>query len=91
MSRLSPSVCRAARALIDWTQEDLARAAGVCRSTVREFEKGHHALQGASEAALVAALDIAGVELLAAGRHGPGVRLRRAPRPASPPAPAQRP
>jgi transcriptional regulator with XRE-family HTH domain len=73
---LLPATCRAARGLVDWTQADLARAAGVCRSTVREFEKGHHALQSASEAALVQALEAAGVELLRGGQGGPGVRLK---------------
>jgi DNA-binding XRE family transcriptional regulator len=32
--------CRAARAWLDWKQEELARAAGVSLSTVRDFEKG---------------------------------------------------
>lgn len=76
MTRLVPATCRAARALLDWTQEDLATAAGVCRSTVREFEKGHHALQRSSEEALVKALKSAGAELLPQSRHCLGVRLR---------------
>ncbi|QZO02466.1 helix-turn-helix domain-containing protein [Chenggangzhangella methanolivorans] len=32
--------CRAARALLDWTQEELANAANLSLSTVRDFEKG---------------------------------------------------
>lgn len=75
MDRLLPATCRAGRALLDWTQEDLAKAAGVCRSTIREFEKEHHALQRASEEAVVEALARAGVELIPSGHHGPGVRL----------------
>ena len=77
---LIPPTCRAARALVDWTQEDLANAAGVCRSTVREFERGHHALQQASASAIIAALRRAGVELLGPEGDGPGVRLLRRPR-----------
>lgn len=73
MKRLSPALCRAGRALVDWTQDDLAKAAGVGRSTVREFEKGHHCLQRASEEAIVNALHHGGVEIL---RDGLGVRLR---------------
>ncbi len=72
MPRLSPPICRAARALVAWTQEDLANAAGVCRSTVREFEKGHHTLQQANEEAISRALSKAGVELLSKGN---GVRF----------------
>lgn len=79
MTRLLPATCRAGRALVDWTQEDLAVAAGVCRSTIREFEKGHHALQRASEDAIVGALRAAGVELLDDfGQGGFGVRARPA-------------
>lgn len=80
MKRLSPALCRAGRALIDWTQDDLAKAAGVGRSTVRDFEKGHHCLQRASEEAIITALHNSGVEILAEGRGGPGVRLRSADR-----------
>lgn len=78
MSPLTPATCRAARALIDWTQEDLAQAAGLCRSTIREFEKGHHDLQRASARAIMDAFESAGVEILPPGRKGPGVRLRDA-------------
>jgi len=38
--KISPEQCRAARAWLDWSQEDLAEAANVSLSTVRDFEKG---------------------------------------------------
>ncbi|WP_315855070.1 helix-turn-helix transcriptional regulator [Chenggangzhangella methanolivorans] len=37
---ISMEQCRAARALLDWTQEELANAANLSLSTVRDFEKG---------------------------------------------------
>ncbi len=76
---LTPAQCRAARGLIDWTQEDLAEAAGVSRSTVRDFEKGRHDLNRVSAAQIRGALEAAGVILIPADALGPGVRLRRAP------------
>ncbi len=79
---LTPGQCRAARALLDWTQERLAAAAGLCRSTVRDFEKGRHDLHAASAQRIVGALWKAGVRLLPAGAEGPGVRLAAAPHPA---------
>lgn len=74
---LCPEQCRAARALLDWTQEQLAALAGVSRSTVRDFECHRHELQRGSEALMIAALERAGVRFLSGNREGPGVRLRR--------------
>jgi transcriptional regulator with XRE-family HTH domain len=73
-----PEQSRAARGLLDWTQTELARRAGVSRSTVRDFEGGRHALSPASEAQIVAVFQGAGVHLLPPGSMGPGVRLARA-------------
>jgi transcriptional regulator with XRE-family HTH domain len=39
MSTISPGQCRAARALLDWTQATLAEKAGVSQSTIKDFEK----------------------------------------------------
>lgn len=36
----SPAQCRAARALLKWTQRDLAQRAHVSRKTVADFEAG---------------------------------------------------
>lgn len=37
---LAPEQSRAARAWLDWSQDDLAKKANVSLSTVRDFEKG---------------------------------------------------
>lgn len=73
---LCPEQCRAARGLLDWSQEQLATAAGVSRSTIRDFEGQRHELQRSSEALVVAALEQAGVRFLDRDSEGPGVRLR---------------
>ena len=73
---LTPEQCRAARALLDWTQDELAAAAEVSRSTVRGFEAGQRDMQRATMAAIRRALEGAGVSFLDAdGTSGPGVRL----------------
>lgn len=59
------------------TQDELAEAAGVSRSTVRDFEGHRHELHRATEAQLIEALDRLGVKLLPPGREGVGVRLRK--------------
>lgn len=77
MTKLEPAQCRAARGLLNWNQEYLAISAGVSRSTVREFEAGHHELHRSTESLLVRALEDAGVRLIDAGAEGCGVRLAR--------------
>jgi transcriptional regulator with XRE-family HTH domain len=72
---MTPSQCRAARALIDWTQDDLSRAAEVGVVTLRQFERGASEPRRAILAALRRALEEAGVKFIT-GKAGPGVRLR---------------
>jgi transcriptional regulator with XRE-family HTH domain len=76
---LLPEQCRAARGLLNWTQEHLAGIAGVSRSTIKDFECNRHAIHRATEALLIRALEDGGVRLIPAQDEGPGVRLSRKP------------
>lgn len=73
---LLPEQCRAARGLLNWTQEELATLAGISRSTIKDFECRRHTLHESTETALVHAFEQAGVRLLDADGEGPGVRLK---------------
>ena len=73
---LTPEQCRAARGLLDWTQEELAERAGLSRSTVRDFENGHREMHRTSALLMRAAFEAAGVILIDADEQGPGARLR---------------
>ena len=53
--------CRAARNWLDMSQEELASAAGVSLSTVRDFEKGRRTPIPATLAAMKAALESRGM------------------------------
>lgn len=77
MSKLTPAQCRAARALIDWSQDDLARASGIARKTIANFEGEKRAAHDETLAALQEVLDKAGVELISENGGGPGVRLHK--------------
>lgn len=77
MPRLSPEQCRAARGLLDWTQEELAEKAKVSRSTIRDFENGRHALHPSTADQVVEALERGGAMLIPSGDAGPGVRLQK--------------
>jgi transcriptional regulator with XRE-family HTH domain len=75
MPLLTPEQCRAARGLLDWTQEELAEKADVSRSTIRDFENGRHHLHSATASQVVGALEQGGVLLIPPDEAGPGVRL----------------
>jgi transcriptional regulator with XRE-family HTH domain len=77
MPSLTPEQCRAARGLLDWTQEELAERADVSRSMIRDFENGRHFLHNATACQIVAALEHGGALLIPSDEAGPGVRLRK--------------
>jgi transcriptional regulator with XRE-family HTH domain len=73
---ITPSQIRAGRALLDWSQEQLAEAAGVGLSTVRDYEKERRGGEVAGLKAIRRALENRDVLFLPSeGDAGPGVRL----------------
>jgi DNA-binding XRE family transcriptional regulator len=68
--------CRAARALLDITQPELAQAAGLGLSTIVDFEKSRRDVSRASVHAMLKALEKGGIQFIAKNGGGPGVRLR---------------
>ena len=76
---ISPAQSRAARALLNWSQPQLAEASRVSVSTIRDFETGKRSPIDNNLAAIRAALEAAGVVFLDAGdlrAGGAGVRLK---------------
>jgi DNA-binding transcriptional regulator YiaG len=74
---MTPEQCRAARGLLNWTQDQLCEAAKVSGPTVRNFENGKITPHRSSLAVMRQALEAAGVEFIAENGGGPGVRLRK--------------
>jgi ribosome-binding protein aMBF1 (putative translation factor) len=56
-----PEQSRAARAWLDWSQEELAAKASVSLSTVRDFEKGRRVPIANNLGAMKAALETGGI------------------------------
>ena len=72
-----PAQCRAARALLEWSQQDLAKAAGVGVVTVHQFEAKLSEPRRATLDVIRRTFEAAGVEFIDENGGGPGVRLRK--------------
>jgi len=70
---------KAARALLSWSQEELASAAEISIPTIKRLEALDGPLGGRSEtgAKIRVALEGAGIEFIQENGGGPGVRLRK--------------
>lgn len=74
---ISPVQCRAARALIGWSQDQLAEASGVAKATIANFELGNRTPYTNTLNALLEALLKAGVQFIPENGGGAGVRLTK--------------
>jgi transcriptional regulator with XRE-family HTH domain len=74
---LTAAQCRAARAMVNWSQDQLEAEAKVARKTIADFEREARQPYPRTLEALRAALEAAGVEFIDQNGGGPGVRLNR--------------
>lgn len=73
---LTPEQCRAARALLNWKQSDLAEASGIERGTIARFEREERLTYPKNRALLREVFEAAGVAFIDAGKTGVGAYLR---------------
>ena len=76
---MDPAQCRAARALLDWTQSDLMDHCGASQKTIADFERGLTRPYRRTLDAMITALEAAGIEFI-----DRGVRMRASPKRARP-------
>ena len=74
---LTSAQCRAARALLAWTQQELADQARVGVQTIRLFEGEHTIPRRATLQVIQRAFEEAGIDLIDPDEGGAGVRFRR--------------
>jgi ribosome-binding protein aMBF1 (putative translation factor) len=76
---LSSAQIRAARALLRWSAEDLARETALSVATIRraELTEDETSMTVANNLAVRRALEAAGVEFIDENGGGPGVRLKK--------------
>ncbi|MEP9372568.1 helix-turn-helix transcriptional regulator [Mesorhizobium sp. KR1-2] len=72
-----PAQCRAARALIGWSQDQLATTSKVAKATIANFEAGRRTPYERTLEDIRAALETAGVIFIEENGEGPGVRLSK--------------
>ena len=72
---MTPEQSRAARAWLDWSQEQLAAKASVSLSTVRDFEKGRRVPIANNLTAMRVALEGAGIAFVDGAT--PGITYKR--------------
>ena len=75
---LMPAQLRAARSLVDWSREDLARHSGVAHNTIKEFERGKSDPKQSTLLKWKRVLEAAGVVCVDEDdHHGAGVRWKK--------------
>lgn len=72
---ISAAQCRAARALIGWSQDRLEAASRVAKKTIADFERGATSPYARTLEDLRRALEEAGVDFIPENGNGAGVRL----------------
>lgn len=80
MAVITAAQCRAARALLGWSQDQLSEVSKVAKATIATFETGKRAPYERTLVDLRSALESAGVSLMSDGEAvdgGEGVRFRK--------------
>jgi len=73
---LTASQCRAGRALIEWSQQELSQSAAIDVQTVVDFERRFRSADETTRRRLRAALEAAGVVFISENGGGAGARLK---------------
>jgi len=74
---MTPELCRAARAVLNWTQGDLARASRISAPTISNYEAGNDTTTRGNQALLQMTFQAAGIEFLGEGGELPGLRVTK--------------
>ena len=74
----TPAQCRAARALLNWSQDDLVSRSKISKKTIADFERAATQPHAQTRAQIALAFEVAGIQFL--NSEAPGVRLKGKPR-----------
>ncbi|WP_244538156.1 helix-turn-helix transcriptional regulator [Mesorhizobium sp. YR577] len=79
MSTISVEQCRGARAMLGWSQHELAEKANVSRTTIADFERGARIPHRNKMTAIRRTLETGGIEFIPENGGEAGVRPARRP------------
>jgi transcriptional regulator with XRE-family HTH domain len=68
--------CRAGRALLDWSQDQLSQKAQVARATIADFERNVRTPMRQNLLSIMAAFEAAGIDFIPNSETGEGVGVR---------------
>ena len=71
---LTPAQCRAARALLNWSQEELVRHAKITKKTIADFERGATQPRRQTLDQILAAFEAVEIEFTNGDK--PGLRMK---------------
>jgi len=74
-SKMTPLLCRVARAFLNWTQHDLGERSGISLDTIKVFETGQRTPLASNRTKILDALSTAGIRLIEEDSRGIGVRM----------------
>ncbi len=75
--KVTPAQIRAARALLDISQQELADLSKVGLRTIVQFERGSTSISASIIQALVLSLEVTGIEFIPENGGGAGLRFRK--------------
>ena len=74
---MTPSLARAARAILNWSMADLAQRTGVAATTIRNYESGKRGTTRVNRATIAMAFQEQGIEFTGGEESLPGLVLKR--------------
>ncbi len=72
---ISSAQCRGARAMLNWSQEELSKKAHVARATIADFEREFRKPIANNLLAIQKALEKGGVEFIQNEGNGEGIKI----------------
>jgi transcriptional regulator with XRE-family HTH domain len=74
---MTPSLARAARAILNWSMADLAQHTAVAATTIRNYESGKRGTTRANKAMIASAFLEAGIEFVAGKGKRAGLMVNK--------------